>query len=172
MRVPFRWPRRIGGGIAGLKLTRRSARAASGCSTVRAGRIASRGERSAELEERICEVRRMTGWGPRLVAGAAGQPHATVWRVCDGPGHVSPACGQAGRQTATSGPAQATSCTWMSARYPRFRGPGDADRRPLPAQPHWMDPERESATTTPTRSSTTTPAWPTSSSTTTNAPPR
>jgi transposase len=27
---------------------------------------------AAELQERICECRRQTGWGPRLVAGATG----------------------------------------------------------------------------------------------------
>jgi hypothetical protein len=36
---------------------------------------------SAELEARICAVRQATGWGPRLVAGATGQSHSTVWKV-------------------------------------------------------------------------------------------
>jgi transposase InsO family protein len=30
--------------------------------------------------ERICRARRRTGWGPRLIAGETGHPHATVWR--------------------------------------------------------------------------------------------
>jgi len=34
-----------------------------------------------ELERSICECRRRTGWGPRLVAGATGLPHSTVWKV-------------------------------------------------------------------------------------------
>jgi transposase InsO family protein len=34
-----------------------------------------------ELEERICACRRATGWGPRLVAGATGFAHSTVWKV-------------------------------------------------------------------------------------------
>jgi transposase InsO family protein len=34
-----------------------------------------------ELEEVICECRRRTGWGPRLVAGATGFAHSTVWKV-------------------------------------------------------------------------------------------
>jgi transposase InsO family protein len=34
-----------------------------------------------ELQERICDCRRRTGWGPRLVAGATGFPHSTVWKV-------------------------------------------------------------------------------------------
>jgi transposase len=32
-------------------------------------------------QERICEVRRHTGWGPRLVAGRTAHPHSTVWKV-------------------------------------------------------------------------------------------
>ena len=34
-----------------------------------------------ELEEAICACRRQTGWGPRLVAGATGFAHSTVWTV-------------------------------------------------------------------------------------------
>ena len=36
---------------------------------------------AAELEEAICACRRETGWGPRLVAGATGFAHSTVWKV-------------------------------------------------------------------------------------------
>jgi transposase len=36
---------------------------------------------AAELQERICDCRRETGWGPRLVAGATGFAHSTVWNV-------------------------------------------------------------------------------------------
>src|ERR1700694_1403820 len=34
-----------------------------------------------ELEEAICSCRRQTGWGPRLVAGAAGVAQSTVRKV-------------------------------------------------------------------------------------------
>ena len=34
-----------------------------------------------ELQERICDCRRKTGLGPRLVAGATGGAHSTVWKV-------------------------------------------------------------------------------------------
>lgn len=34
-----------------------------------------------EIQERICEVRRHTGWGPRLIAGVVGRPHSTVHRT-------------------------------------------------------------------------------------------
>src|SRR5262245_56302442 len=36
---------------------------------------------AAELERRICDCRRQTGWGPRLIAGATGFAHSTVWKV-------------------------------------------------------------------------------------------
>lgn len=36
---------------------------------------------SAQAQARICAARRRTGWGPRLVAGETGHPHATVWRT-------------------------------------------------------------------------------------------
>ena len=36
---------------------------------------------AAQLEARVCEVRRHTGWGPRLVAGVVGLPHSTCHRV-------------------------------------------------------------------------------------------
>jgi transposase InsO family protein len=36
---------------------------------------------AADLQERICACRRRTGWGPRLVAGATGFAHSTVWKV-------------------------------------------------------------------------------------------
>jgi len=34
-----------------------------------------------ELADAICSCRRKTGWGPRLVAGAMGFCHSTVWKV-------------------------------------------------------------------------------------------
>ena len=36
---------------------------------------------AAELQQRICDCRRQTGWGPRLVAAATGFAHSTVWKV-------------------------------------------------------------------------------------------
>jgi transposase InsO family protein len=32
-------------------------------------------------QARICAARRRSGWGPRLIAGETGHPHATVWRA-------------------------------------------------------------------------------------------
>lgn len=36
---------------------------------------------SAVEQERICAARRRSSWGPRLIAGETGHPHATVWRT-------------------------------------------------------------------------------------------
>jgi transposase InsO family protein len=36
---------------------------------------------SSELERRVCEERRRTGWGPRLIAGQTGIAHSTVHGV-------------------------------------------------------------------------------------------
>jgi transposase len=36
---------------------------------------------SAVEQQRICAARRRSGWGPRLIAGETGHPHATVWRA-------------------------------------------------------------------------------------------
>jgi transposase InsO family protein len=46
----------------------------------------SRPHRSPRLlppgeQARICAVRRRSGWGPRLIAGEVGHPHATIWRA-------------------------------------------------------------------------------------------
>ena len=38
-------------------------------------------ELAADEQERICEVRHHTGWGPRLIAGIVGRPHSTVHRT-------------------------------------------------------------------------------------------
>jgi transposase InsO family protein len=35
---------------------------------------------SAEVHDRVCEARRRTGWGPRLIASELGLPHSTVSR--------------------------------------------------------------------------------------------
>lgn len=36
---------------------------------------------AAAERERICAARRRSSWGPRLIAGEVGHPHATVWRT-------------------------------------------------------------------------------------------
>ncbi len=79
---------------------------------------------AAELQERICDCRRKTGWGPRLVAGATGFAHSTVWKVLK-------RAGLSRRSPAVKEPAN--SYEWPcpgdllhmdTSRYARFRKPG------------------------------------------------
>ena len=81
---------------------------------------------SAEAEARICAVREATGWGPRLVAGATGHPHQTVWKVFSVTGSHAGRGQRAGSPIATSGPAPAICCTWTSAAIRASVGPGIA----------------------------------------------
>jgi transposase InsO family protein len=64
------WHRWLDGGRRGEALLDRSSR------PHRSPRLLA-----VELQERICDCRRQTGWGPRLVAGATGFAHSTVWKV-------------------------------------------------------------------------------------------
>jgi len=95
-----------------------------------------------ELQERICDCRRKTGWGPRLVAGATGFAHSTVWKVLK-------RAGISRRTTSVREPAN--SYEWPCpgdllhmdvSRYARFRRPGhrvtgDRSQRSR----NWMRPE-------------------------------
>ena len=97
---------------------------------------------SAELQERICACRRETGWGPRLVAGATGLAHSTVWKVLR-------RAGISQRPTSVSEPANRYE--WPcpgdllhmdTSRYARFLRPGhrvtgDRSHRSR----NWMRPE-------------------------------
>jgi transposase len=97
---------------------------------------------AAELQERICDCRRETDWGPRLVAGATGCAHSTVWKVLN-------RAGISRRPRAVKEPAD--SYEWPCpgdllhmdvSRYARFLRPGHrvtGDRSQRHRQ--WMRPE-------------------------------
>ena len=58
------------------------ARATRSCLFDRSSRpLRSPRQLAPELAEAICACRLKTGWGPRLVAGATGFCHSTVWKV-------------------------------------------------------------------------------------------
>jgi len=120
-----------------------------------------------ELEQAICECRRKTGWGPRLVAGATGFCHSTVWKVLHRAGISRPARALREPPTATSGPAPVTCCTWTRASMPASSDPATAS----PATAAHKTATTETASTSCTPSSTTIPASPTPRSTRTRAPP-
>jgi IS30 family transposase len=134
----------------------------------------SRPHRSPRLldraaQERICEARRRTGWGPRLIAGQTGHPHSTVWRCSTDTGshggrasHVTPC-------VATSGRARVICCTWTRPDMHALSALGIAP--PVIAHSATADgwpTARGWATTSLTRSSTITPVWPMSSYTQTS----
>src|SRR5438874_4273838 len=77
-----------------------------------------------ELEEAICSCRRQTGWGPRLVAGATGFAHSTVWKVLKRAG-ISRAA-KAAKEPANryEWPCPGDLLHMDTSRYARFLRPG------------------------------------------------
>ena len=97
---------------------------------------------AAELQERICACRRETGWGPRLVAGATGFAHSTVWKVLHRAGISHRA--RPVREAANSyeWPCPGDLLHMDVSRFARFERPGHAvtgDRSQRSR--HWMRPE-------------------------------
>jgi transposase InsO family protein len=97
---------------------------------------------SAGLEARICAVRRATGWGPRLVAGATGQPHSTVWKVLSRHGISRRPPAERGAPNRYEWPCPGDLLHMDVCRYARFRRPGhratgDRSQR----ERNWMHPE-------------------------------
>jgi transposase InsO family protein len=89
----------------------------------------SRPHRSPRLldvvaQERICAARQRTGWGPRLVAGATGHPHSTVWKVLQrhGLSRVQRRPQDAARRY--EWPCPGDLLHMDTARYARFERPG------------------------------------------------
>jgi transposase InsO family protein len=77
-----------------------------------------------EQEEAICACRRETGWGPRLVAGATGFAHSTVWKVLRRAGISRPP--RAAREPANryEWPCPGDLLHMDTSRYARFLRPG------------------------------------------------
>jgi len=95
-----------------------------------------------EHQQRICEARRRTGWGPRLVAGATGYPHSTVWKVLRRHGLSRPAQGPRELPNRYEWPCPGDLLHMDTARYARFERPGHAvtgDRSQRSRD--WMAPE-------------------------------
>jgi transposase InsO family protein len=75
---------------------------------------------------RICAARRRTGWGPRLIAGATGHAHATVWRALGRAG-ISRPPKQAREQTRRyEWPCPGDLLHIDTKRFVRFSRPGHA----------------------------------------------
>ena len=93
-------------------------------------------------QERICDARRRTGWGPRLVAGATGYPHSTVWKVLHRHGISKRPTQPREAANRYEWPCPGDLLHMDTARYARFLRPGHAvtgDRSQRSR--NWMAPE-------------------------------
>jgi len=95
-----------------------------------------------QLEEAICACRRETGWGPRLIAGATGFAHSTVWKVLKRAGISRPPRAVKEPANRYEWPCPGDLLHMDTSRYARFRRPGhrvtgDRSQRSR----HWMRPE-------------------------------
>jgi transposase InsO family protein len=77
-----------------------------------------------ELEEAICACRRKTGWGPRLVAGATGFAHSTVWKVLRRAGISRPPRADKAPANRYEWPCPGDLLHMDVSRYARFLRPG------------------------------------------------
>jgi transposase InsO family protein len=107
----------------------------------------SRPRRSPRLleqsdQEHICEARQRTGWGPRLVAGATGFPHSTVWKVLHRHGLSRPPRQPREAANRYEWPCPGDLLHMDTARYARFERPGHAVTGDRSQQSRrWMRPE-------------------------------
>jgi transposase InsO family protein len=95
-----------------------------------------------ELQERICDCRRKTGWGPRLVAGATGFAHSTVWKVLKRAGLSRRAAAVKEPANSYEWPCPGDLLHMDTSRYARFLRPGHrvtGDRSQ--SSRRWMRPE-------------------------------
>jgi transposase InsO family protein len=86
----------------------------------------------AAEQERICAARRRSGWGPRLLAGETGDPHATVWRTLKRAGISRPPRQPREQPRRYEWPCPGDLLHIDSKRFVRFTRPGHAvtgDRR-------------------------------------------
>ena len=97
---------------------------------------------AVELQQRICDCRRQTGWGPRLVAGATGFAHSTVWKVLRRNGLSRRAAAVKEPANRYEWPCPGDLLHMDTSRYARFLRPGhrvtgDRSQRSR----NWMRPE-------------------------------
>ena len=94
-----------------------------------------------EFEEAICACRRSTGWGPRLIAGATGFAHSTVWKVLRRAGISRPP--RAAKEPANryEWPCPGDLLHMDVSRYARFLQPGHKVTADRTRSRGWMRPE-------------------------------
>ena len=108
----------------------------------RAARAAAPRQLAAELQQRICECREQTGWGPRLVAAVTGFAHSTVWKVLHRHGLSRPPAPSREPANRYEWPCPGDLLHMDVTRYARFERPGHAvtgDRSQRSR--NWMSPD-------------------------------
>jgi transposase InsO family protein len=93
-----------------------------------------------ELERAICACRRETGWGPRLVAGATGFAHSTVWKVLRRAGISRPPKRVKEPANSYEWPCPGDLLHMDVSRYARFRRPGHRVTGDRSRSGKWMQP--------------------------------
>src|ERR671931_1002997 len=97
---------------------------------------------AAELQERICDCRRKTGWGPRLVAGVTGFAHSTVWKVLKRAGLSRQPKSVKEPANSYEWPCPGDLLHMATSRYARFLRPGHRVTRDRSQRSrNWMRPE-------------------------------
>ena len=97
---------------------------------------------AAAAEQAICACRRKTGWGPRLVAGATGFCHSTVWKVLRRFGLSRPARPRREPANSYEWPCPGDLLHMDVSEYVRFKRPGHrvtGDRRSQDHSPDGVD---------------------------------
>jgi transposase InsO family protein len=77
-------------------------------------------------QRRICDARRRTGWGPRLIAGKLDHAHSTVWKVLHRHGISRPKRAPKELANRYEWPCPGDLLHMDTARYARFERPGHA----------------------------------------------
>jgi transposase InsO family protein len=93
-----------------------------------------------ELEQAICACRRETGRGPRLVAGATGFAHSTVWKVLRRAGISRPPKRVKEPANSYEWPCPGDLLHMDVSRYARFRRPGHRVTGDRSRSGKWMQP--------------------------------
>jgi transposase InsO family protein len=93
-----------------------------------------------ELEQAICACRLKTGWGPRLVAGATGFAHSTVWKVLKRAGISRPPKRRNEPANSYEWPCPGDLLHMDVSRYARFRRPGHRVTGDRSRSGKWMQP--------------------------------
>jgi transposase InsO family protein len=97
---------------------------------------------AGELAEAICRCRRETGWGPRLVGGATGFSHSTVWKVLKRAGLSRPPRAEREPARRYEWPCPGDLLHMDVSEYVRFKQPGHrvtGDRRSQDRLPDGVD---------------------------------